>query len=165
MNQVKSSPKRVYRTPEEIISDGKLQAVLKETNTKEEDKLSCKETRLSIMIHLSSKYGIPIPSNVYSELSSVSAIADWYSRQLRPNNARPHARQLIHNTLGTINDEIKKDELEKRIDLERETIQKVLENKLPDNLKLDEKTYLPPMNDWETAQRLKRIRLKSKKFD
>lgn len=162
---INSSQKRVYRTPDEILSDGKLQTILKESNTKVDDKLSCNEIRLSILTHLSSEYGIPIPSNVYSELSSISAITEWYSRQLRPNNARPHARQLIHNTLGTINDENKKEELEKRIDLEREMIQKVLEDKLPNNLKLDEKTYLPPMNDWETGQRLKEIRRKWKKFD
>lgn len=129
-----------YETYEEILQDAGVKRLLEQKDLTTESNID-NSTTLALLRHLSQKYSIPVASNGYREMGSAKDIAKWFSQELRPCGARPHARDLIVNMLGK---GVATEVLEERIDLERETVQEELTSKLPSNLSLDEKTFLKP---------------------
>lgn len=130
-----------YETPEQILQDGHIQTLLKESNTTTNTPLTSNERKIALLAHLSEKYEEPIPSNVFADFQTAEDIAQWYSKRLRPVGAEPHARSFIHNILGASETGTS---LEDRIDLDREAVQNDLLSEMPSNLKLDPSTFRQP---------------------
>lgn len=130
---------KTYQSPEQLLEDTKVQAILQESGLLSDRPFKDKNTKIKILAHLSAMYNEPVPSNVLKQMNSAADVVKWYSNQLKPIGALPHARNLIHATLKQTPD--LKGNLEDRIDLEREAVQGELLSKLPKNIQLDEKIF------------------------
>lgn len=130
-----------YETPEQILQDGHIQTLLKESNTTAKTPLTSNEKKISLLAHLSEKYDEPVASNAFADFQTAEDIAQWYSKQLRPVGAEPHARSFIRNALASSDAATS---IEDRIDLDREAVQNDLLSELPSNLNLDPSTFRQP---------------------
>lgn len=149
---------RPYQTPDDLLQQAEVQTLLKKSNLNPQMELD-KSDRIAVLAHFSSTLNEPLPSNVLSDLRTAEDITRWFSKQLRPVGARPHARKLIVKTLkapSTGNSDSAQERgsteeddssLDEEIDLSREAIQERLMQRLPKNLVLDDKTFMKPYPD------------------
>lgn len=158
MPVVKATPRKKkkfakpYQSTDELLQQTEVQSLLNKANLDLQTKLD-KSHKIAILAHFSSTLNEPLPSNVFKELHTPKDIAAWFSKKLQPVGARPHARNLIKavlepvksNTSGGSEERSMTEEpgasLDDEIDLSREAIHEKLMHRLPDNLKLDSKTF------------------------
>lgn len=135
---------RPFRTADELLSDVDLQAILTRANATAQTPLQ-PESRIAVLAHLSRFSNEPVASDVFPDLHSASDMAIWFSKQLRPLGARPHARKLFHSMLIDDSEDCNKiDQLDERIAIQRQSVQEQLNERLPSNLSLDDKTFRAP---------------------
>lgn len=135
---------RPFQTPEQLLQDPQLQTVLQQGGLSADTPITDPQHKIAILAHLSAHCDEPVASDALAGMNTPADIANWYSSRLRPIGARPHARKLIHSLLG---DGENLDEVELRIDVQREEVQQELMQKLPANLTLDNKTFTPPEHE------------------
>lgn len=148
-----------YETAELLLKDPGLQSILVQFELGVDTKVSSSSTKLELLKYFSTKCKVPVTSDAYQTMSTPAEMANWYSKQLRPCQARPHARNLIVNEL---NDGQKTEEMEDEIDLNREKVQEQLMDKIPDNLILDDRTFLSPDDQWVRQRKAPKWRKKRK---
>lgn len=131
-----------YETPDQLLQDTQLSAILQETAVLPDVELPDLESKIAIMAHLSRKYDEPVPSNALDAMHSANDIVRWYSERLKPVGAQPHARRFIRNVFADgVLDADEMARLDSRIDLDRQTMQEELVATLPPNLELDPSTF------------------------
>lgn len=158
MTSVKAVPRKKnkfvepYQSPKDLLLQKDVQVLLNNMNATPQTQLTEMSHKLALLAHFSAKLHEPVPSNILKDLNTPTDIANWFSKQLQPLGARPHTRRLLKAVIQSdespnqANDDQTEENLslDDQINLAREATQEKFLEKLPENLKLDSKTFYKP---------------------
>lgn len=147
-----------YASPQQLLEDASMRRLLQKSNLSARTRIDDKDAKLCILAHLSETCKIPVASDAFLKMHTAEDMATWYSEELKPCRARPHARNLIRHTLADSGD---CEEIDDRIDLDREKVQVEVESRIPANVVLDERTFLKVDKPWVRRRSLPKRELGS----